>query len=87
MRRLVFNEMILNSLSWFFIRSTSQCSEGINFDWLNGWKCWTLAKTFAWRRVKQDSRNGGHLNGFNRKADKNEGTLVSGSKKTKKLYS
>ena len=46
-----------------------------------------LAKTFAWRRVKQDSRNGGHLNGFNRKADKNEGTLVSGSKKTKKLYS
>ena len=18
-------------------------SEGINFDWLNGWKCWTLA--------------------------------------------
>ena len=64
LRRLVFNEMILNSLSWFFIRSTSQCSEGINFDWLNGWKCWTLAKTFAWRRVKQDSRNGGHLKWF-----------------------
>ena len=18
-------------------------SEGVNFDWLNGWKCWTLA--------------------------------------------
>ena len=64
MRRLVFNEMILNSLSWFFIRSSSQCSEGINFDWLNGWKCWTLAKTFAWKRVKQDSRNGGHLKWF-----------------------
>ena len=45
-----------------------------------------LAKTFAWRRVKQDSRNGGHLNGFNRKADKNEGTLVSGSKKKQKSF-
>ena len=43
LHRLVFNEMILNSLSWFFITSTSQCSEGINFDWLNDWKCWTLA--------------------------------------------
>ena len=34
-------------------------SEGINFDWIDGWKCWTLAsKTLEWRRVTQDLRNG-----------------------------
>ena len=39
-----------------------QYSEGINFDGLNGWKCWTLAsKTFEWRGVTQDFRNGGPL--------------------------
>ena len=46
------------SFSWF----TSQYSEGINFDWLNGCICWTLAsKTFAWTRITQDLRNGGPL--------------------------
>ena len=40
----------------------SQYSEGINFDWLNGWKCWTMAsKTFVWTRLTQDLRNGGPL--------------------------
>ena len=35
-------------------------SEGINFDWLNGWKCWTLAsRTFRWRRVTEDLKMGG----------------------------
>ena len=37
-------------------------SEGINFDWHNGWKCWTLAsKTFERRRATQDFKNGGPL--------------------------
>ena len=30
-------------VSWSLLRSTSKYSEGTNFDWLNGWKCWTLA--------------------------------------------
>ena len=34
-------------------------SEGINFDWLYGWKCWTLAG--VWTKVIQDLRNGGPL--------------------------
>ena len=46
------------SFSWF----TSQYSEGINFDWLNVWICWTLAsKTLVWTRITQDLRNGGPL--------------------------
>ena len=28
-------------------------SEGINFDWLNGWKCWTLAS----RNVQVEESN------------------------------
>ena len=28
-------------------------SEGINFDWLNGWKCWTLAS----RNVQAEESN------------------------------
>ena len=37
-------------------------SEGINFDWHNGWKCWTLAsKNFERRRATQDFKNGGSL--------------------------
>ena len=30
-------------VSWSFLRSTSKSSEGTNFDWLIGWKCWPLA--------------------------------------------
>ena len=36
--------------------------QGINFDWLNDWQCWTMAsKTFEWRRVIRDLRKGGPL--------------------------
>ena len=41
-----------------------QYSEGINFDWLNGWQYhirhWP-AKTFEWRGVTQDLRKGGPI--------------------------
>ena len=30
-------------LAWSFLRSTSPYFEGINIDWLNGWKCRTLS--------------------------------------------
>ena len=37
-------------------------SEGINFDWLNGWKCWTLASRNV--QVEESNRrleNGGAM--------------------------
>ena len=37
-------------LFWSFLRSASnnEDSEGILFDWLNGWKCWTVASKNVW---------------------------------------
>ena len=40
-------------------------SEGINFDWLNGWKCWTLASKNVQveesNRRQEDREMEGHL--------------------------
>ena len=47
-------------LSSSFSRSTSQYSKGVNFDWVNGRKCWTLARENV-SRITQDLRNGGPL--------------------------
>ena len=49
-----------DTVSLVFLMIYAQYSKGINFDWLNGCKCWTLArKTFVWTRVTGDLRNGG----------------------------
>ena len=57
-----FEETIqIRSFLVTFVGSTSQYSEGINFDQLNGWKCWnSFQQNPLYRsRVTQHLRNGG----------------------------
>ena len=65
--------MIQIRSSFVFLMIHVQYSKGINFYWLNGWKCWTLAS----KNVCVDESNTSFgkwratWNAFNSKTDKN----------------
>ena len=58
--------IVINNSPQIFGLSSDLCPNTltgmVNFDWVNGWKCWTLAsKNVVWRRVTQELRNEGPL--------------------------
>ena len=64
-------------LDWRIMRI--QYSDGINFDWLKGWQCWTLASKNV--RVKKSNtrleKRRATRNAYNSKTDENYGILAS----------
>ena len=56
-----------------------QYSDGINFDWLTGWQCWTLASQNV--RVEESNtrleKKRATRNAYNSNTDKNYGTIAS----------
>ena len=64
-------------LDWRIMRI--QYSDGINFDWLKGWQCWTLASKNV-RVEKSNTRlekRRATRNAYNSKTDENYGILAS----------